>query len=92
MSANPRGLAVELCAGLGGIGLGLRELGFQVARAYDSWSDAVDIYNHNLPGQVAVECNLLSESGRRLVAGDHRLLGDPDIVAAGPPCKGFSRL
>jgi DNA (cytosine-5)-methyltransferase 1 len=74
------------------MGLGVRELGFQVARAYDCWSDAVGIYNHNFPGQVAVECNLLSESGRRLVAADNRLLGDPDIVVAGPPCKGFSRL
>jgi len=86
------GLAVELCAGLGGIGIGLRALGFHVAKAYDSWEEAVAVYNHNFPGEVAVAANLLSESGWRLVQGDHRRIGDIDLLAAGPPCKGFSRL
>src|SRR5437867_4126996 len=46
-------MAVELCAGLGGIGIGLRALGFHVAKAYDSWEEAVAIYNHNFGGGVA---------------------------------------
>lgn len=85
-------IAVELCAGLGGIGIGLRELGFTVAKAYDSWKESVAIYNHNWPGEIAVTCNLLSEKGRQLVAVDRRRVGDVDLLAAGPPCKGFSRL
>lgn len=36
-----KGIAVELCAGLGGIGIGLRALGFHIAKAYDSWQEAV---------------------------------------------------
>lgn len=85
-------VAVELCAGLGGIGIGLRELGFTVTRAYDSWKDAVAIYNHNWPGEVATTCNLLSKEGRELVMADRRRVGDIDLLAAGPPCKGFSQL
>lgn len=85
-------VAIELCAGLGGIGLGLRALGFHIAKAYDSWKEAVDVYNHNWTGQVCSVCNLLSEKGRQLVARDRIRIGDVDLLAAGPPCKGFSQL
>jgi DNA (cytosine-5)-methyltransferase 1 len=90
--AGHLGAAVELCAGLGGIGIGLRALGFHVARAYDSWEQAVAIYNHNFTGEIAVTANLLSDKGWRLVKGDRRTLGEIDVLAAGPPCKGFSQL
>lgn len=83
---------VELCSGLGGIGIGLRRLGLQVAKAYDSWDEAVAIYNHNAPEPVAATCNLLSRHGSRMVASDARKLGGVDLLAAGPPCKGFSQL
>lgn len=85
-------VAVELCAGLGGIGIGLRALGFHIAKAYDSWEEAVAIYNHNFGSGVAATANLLSEKGRRLVAADRRHVRDVELLAAGPPCKGFSQL
>ena len=58
-------VAVELCSGMGAIGLGLRSLGFRVAHAYDSWEAAVAIYNHNAVEPVAVECDLLAHGGLR---------------------------
>jgi DNA (cytosine-5)-methyltransferase 1 len=85
-------IAIELCAGFGGIGLGLRRLGFSVARAYDSWDAAVAVYNHNFPESVATTCNLLSENSRKLVFADRQKLGEIELLAAGPPCKGFSQL
>jgi DNA (cytosine-5)-methyltransferase 1 len=84
--------AVELCAGLGGIGIGLRALGFKIVRAYDSWNEAADIYNHNFGEGVAATVNLMSVKGRQLVVDDRRRIGEVELVAAGPPCKGFSRL
>ena len=83
---------MELCAGLGGIGIGLRALGFTIAKAYDSWNESVAIYNHNFGDEVAATANLLSEKGRRLVEADRRRIGEIELVAAGPPCKGFSKL
>lgn len=74
------------------MGVGLRAVGYDVARAYDSWAEAVAIYNHNVPANVAAQCNLLSKPGRELIAADCRRLGDIDLLAAGPPCKGFSQL
>lgn len=85
-------VAVELCCGFGGIGVGLRALGFHIANAYDSWDKAVAVYNHNWPNETAVVNNLLTEKGRRLVAANARKIGDIDLLAAGPPCKGFSKL
>jgi len=85
-------VAVELCCGMGAIGLGLRSLGFHVAHAYDSWDAAVAIYNHNAPEPVAVECDLLTDDGLRRVKKDCRGLGGVDLLAAGPPCKGFSQI
>ena len=65
MTRRSIGRAVELCAGMGGVGIGLRDAGFQVVRAYDSWTEAVHIYNYNFHETIARECNLLSPHGRR---------------------------
>lgn len=86
------GVAVELCSGMGGIGIGLRSLGFNIARAYDSWNEAVAIYNHNASGEIATTCNLLSDKGRQLLKADRRRIGEIELLAVGPPCKGFSQL
>lgn len=86
------GTAVELCCGMGAIGLGLRSLGFRVAHAYDSWDAAVAVYNHNAPKPVAAICDLLATEGLRRVKRDCRKLGEVDLLAAGPPCKGFSQI
>ena len=83
---------VELCCGMGGIGLGLRSLGFQVAHAYDSWGDAVAIYNHNTPNPVAESCDLLARGSLQRIQAQCRKLGGIDLLAAGPPCKGFSQI
>jgi len=85
-------VAVELCCGMGAIGIGLRSLGIRVANAYDSWNAAVAIYNHNAPEPVAVECDLLSREGHNRVVSDCSKLGELEMLVAGPPCKGFSKL
>lgn len=84
--------AVEFCCGLGGIGIGIRRLGFRIAKAYDSWETAVAVYNHNAQEPVAAICDLLSPEGRETIAADCRRIGEVDLLAAGPPCQGFSQL
>ena len=92
MARVARGPAIELCGGMGGIGIALRSLRYEVAGAYDSWDKAVAIYNHNAPREVAEQCNLMAEAGRRLLEAAKRKLGAVELLAAGPPCKGFSQL
>jgi DNA (cytosine-5)-methyltransferase 1 len=85
-------LAVELCCGMGGIGIGLAASGYEVVKAYDAWEPAVAIYNHNAPKPVAQDCDLLSDGGRATIRSDRRRIGQIDLLAAGPPCKGFSQI
>ena len=87
-----RGVAVELCCGMGGMGIGLRELGFEVKGAFDVWDEAVAVYNHNFGEESAHACNLLQARGRDLVSSRKREIKEIELLAAGPPCKGFSQL
>ena len=90
---KPRiGAAVELCCGMGGIGIGLASAGYDVLKAYDSWAPAVAVYNHNAPNRVATVCDILSVEGRANIKKDRRRLGGIDLLASGPPCKGFSQI
>jgi DNA (cytosine-5)-methyltransferase 1 len=77
---------------MGGIGIGLAAAGYDVVRAYDAWAAAVAIYNHNAPNPIARTCDILSDEGRETIRSDRRSLGDIDLLAAGPPCKGFSQI
>lgn len=70
----------------------MRSLGFTVVRAYDSWEATVAIYNHNFPGESAAKCNLVTSAGFAAVKDGCREYKDIDLLAAGPPCKGFSQL
>ncbi len=77
---------------MGGIGIGLAAAGYEVAAAYDSWAEAVAVYNHNSPKLIAKECDILSDEGKRTIQKDRRGIGEIDLLAAGPPCKGFSQI
>ena len=87
-----RRTAVELCCGMGGIGLGLAAAGYRVVKAYDSWSNAVAVYNDNAVEPVASTCDILSDEGQATIKEECRPLGDIDLLVAGPPCKGFSQI
>jgi site-specific DNA-cytosine methylase len=77
---------------MGGIGIGLAAAGYEVVAAYDAWPEAVAVYNHNAPKPVAKACDVLSEEGKRTIRKYRRELGEIHLLAAGPPCKGFSQI
>jgi len=77
---------------MGGIAVALQALGFDIVRAFDAWPQAVSIYNHNFGAGSAETCNILSAAGRARVAEVGKQVGEIDLLAAGPPCKGFSQL
>lgn len=87
-----RGNAVELCCGMGGIGIGLAASGYQVVKAYDSWQPAVGIYNHNAQQNIASLCDILSDAGFNMIKRDKPAFKELELLAAGPPCKGFSQI
>lgn len=77
--------AVELFAGAGGMSLGLKQAGFDVVAAYDSWRAAVDSYRVNLGGYVRqADLKDIFSIAPAIIAQR------PDIIAGGPPCQDFS--
>lgn len=82
-------IAIDLFCGAGGMSLGLREAGFEIAYAVDNDPAAIRTYARNLGNHVT--CAQIEN----LTAGD--LLeqvglkqGDCTLLAGGPPCQGFS--
>lgn len=65
--------------------LGLKQAGFEVVAAYDSWQEAVDVYRANLGGYVRqADLKDIFQIAPEIIA-QH-----PDLIAGGPPCQDFS--
>ena len=80
--------AIDLFCGCGGIGLGLRNAGFEVVYAVDINTDAVKTYRANLKDAL-VECGDVTRIDPLTVkqkVGNQKI----DLIVAGTPCQGFS--
>ena len=84
--------AIELFSGGGGLSLGLKSAGFQVAAAVEQDASIAEVYRRNFGGGTAlIEADVRQLSGDDL-RGNCRLAEAAQIalVAGGPPCQGFS--
>lgn len=75
---------VDLFAGCGGMSLGFRNAGFDIAAAYDNWQPAIDIYRQNFNHPIFKK-DLVVED-----IVDELKQVVPDIIIGGPPCQDFS--
>lgn len=93
---------VELFCGAGGMSLGLKRAGFDVAAAYDSWPAAMAVYRENHPEQKTMLRPLriprnrargpkVADVGDLLELVPTLLDLDADMIAGGPPCQDFSK-
>lgn len=82
-------IAVELFAGGGGVAVGLKEAGFRVAAAVELDKFAAQTYRVNHPKTHLLEEDVRTVRGARLLA---LAGGRIDLLAACPPCQGFSSL
>ncbi|MGS1094827.1 DNA cytosine methyltransferase [Aquamicrobium terrae] len=74
--------AIDLYAGIGGWGLGLRLAGVELVGSYERWKPAIDTHNANLGGQIEpVDIRKLDFT---------TLPQDVDLVVGSPPCTEFS--
>ena len=83
-------VAVDLFAGGGGLTLGLKQAGFLVSAAVETDRDAANTYVANHFGTVMFQRDI------RLISGVELIRTSPtnsiDLIAACPPCQGFSQL
>ena len=72
----------SLFAGIGGIDLGFKQAGFEIAWAIEKDHDACKTYRHNFPNTLLVEDDIRNINPESLE--------DVDILTAGFPCQPFS--
>ena len=74
---------VDIFCGCGGLSLGFQEAGFNIVRAFDNWSKAIDIYNLNFNH----EAELIDAYE---LTAEYISKFSPDIIIGGPPCQDYS--
>lgn len=82
--------AAELFAGGGGLAQGLRNAGVRPVAAVELDSYAADVFAANHPDVELFRRDVREVSGSELLAASSS--GHVDILAACPPCQGFSTL
>lgn len=83
------GVAIDLFCGAGGMSLGLRDAGFEIAAAVDNDPVAIKTYKANL-GLHVLSGPIEEMSASDLLAAAGLSRGDCTLLAGGPPCQGFS--
>ncbi len=84
---NRRLAAVDLFAGAGGLSEGLREAGFDIVLANERQWDAALTYRRNHPETRMIEGDIVQVGDSEVIPAAK---GEIDLIAAGPPCQGFS--
>ncbi|WP_280190366.1 DNA cytosine methyltransferase [Delftia sp. PS-11] len=83
-------VAVDLFAGGGGLTLGLKKAGFLVSGAVEYDETACATYFENHKGVVLFRKDIRDISGEEII--NTSPTGKIDLIAACPPCQGFSSL
>jgi DNA (cytosine-5)-methyltransferase 1 len=86
-------LTVDLFCGSGGLSKGLQQAGYKIAVGIDKNENAIRTYNknHNSKGVRADIREIDQEYLYSLLEDQNLSPSDIDVVAGGPPCKGFSQ-
>lgn len=84
--------AIDIFAGGGGLSEGLRQAGFEIRAAVEKEPSPALTYRINHPNSVVLERDLRHVSGSELLSAAGLSKGELDLLAACPPCQGFSTL
>jgi DNA (cytosine-5)-methyltransferase 1 len=90
MRRKPR--AVDLFCGAGGLSEGLRQAGYRVVGAVERDPLACDTYRLNHQSVRLWESDIRCISGRVMMKALKLKAGELDLLAACPPCQGFSTI
>ena len=88
MLVRPR--VLDLFCGCGGLSLGFRLAGFDVALAVDTYEEALEVYSKNFPNSEIANADLAETDASELFARVNLEPENVDVVVGGPPCQGFS--
>ena len=83
-------VAVELCAGAGGLTRGLVAAGVEIAVAVERDPYAAATYRYNFPEVDLIQEDILAVSGKTILRKLGMRRGGLGVLVAGLPCQGFS--
>jgi DNA (cytosine-5)-methyltransferase 1 len=89
-SADGAPTAVDLFAGVGGLGLGLLNAGFDLRLSVDHAASCEATHLRNLRPVPFLRSDLRTLSTAEILAAASLTPGELDLLAGGPPCQGFS--
>ena len=92
--AGPRGVAISLFSGAGGLDLGVEAAGYHVAAAVEIDQDAADTMEKNFSDLVSpvIRRSILDVPTKEIVrAAGLKGRERPDLLVGGPPCTPFSK-
>ena len=84
--------AIDLFCGAGGLSEGLKQARFKVLGAIDVDSLACDAYRSNHRNVMLWEMDIRRLSGARMMSALNIRSGELSLLAACPPCQGFSTM
>lgn len=84
--------ALDLFAGAGGLSEGLRQAGYRVVGAVEWDAVACKAYRLNHPQTKIWEGDIANVTGKAILEGLRMQKGELDLLAACPPCQGFSTM
>ncbi|MCI6062062.1 DNA cytosine methyltransferase [Ligilactobacillus salivarius] len=82
--------AIDLFCGAGGLSLGFQQAGFDILAGIDANQPALDTYEHNMNGAIALNEDLFKVEESLDDISEKIGHKNPDVIIAGPPCQGFS--
>lgn len=92
MTASESPIHVDLFAGVGGFTLGFEAAGFRTALMADSDYSAAMTFKKNRPRARYWPTDLRTATGAGILEMAGLATGEIDVLTAGPPCQGFSKL
>ncbi|MES2738747.1 MAG: DNA cytosine methyltransferase [Verrucomicrobiota bacterium] len=83
--------AIDLFSGCGGLSQGLKSAGFEVIACCEIRAEALQTYALNMPDTIRYP-DVRSLKGKKLLSDTGLAYGELDLLAACPPCQGFSSM
>lgn len=77
---------IDLFAGVGGISVGFKKVGFTVVSANEYKVDIANTYIQNHPETKMIIKDIADVNSQELLNGEKKI----DVIVGGPPCQGFS--
>ena len=83
---------INLFSGAGGLSLGAKRAGFNIAGSVEIDPRAISVYNRNFPNTPFWEKDISTVSATEILKKFDLKVGEIDGIIGGPPCQGFSHM